>query len=510
MSGSGGASSPSYPDYIEDVHRTMLAGGNTRETKLKYRDLGSSEYLLKIYQDALSKTKSATPYRAKSVYDPYTTENYEPAMLSKLEDLFPYEDKNTKFDSDELSTMLTDTKLVDSIRDTFDFTELHSTLKNVIQEAADTAGTHTDSRIRENKDLVKTLYTQLNPVVEKEVSNILASSVSSINTLVSNSLQEGIGTEVSGELNSMINQALNNASRRVDAAFVKARWGVDRFQNEIDDFVAAYEARTISDFQKSSGRLSTSMGNAGASTSSALARGLVELEEKRLRDVEEYREKIEFELRTRVLDMYNSVPDDTSNYVSMYQSVLADYNSKFNNLVQTNINTYLASMQALFTNLTETQRLEYGKANSDGRGLSNIAAQGTFQDQATRERDRFNFLSYLISNRQKSYENDFKYKQLMLEASRIIYIANKEYYDKSTELLTQHLWWKMDAVARVGNFLGAPGSSVSTPSQMTPTQSVMSGAATGAAIGATTGNPLMVGIGAVAGGVAGGIEANEN
>jgi len=263
--------------------------------------------------------------------------------------------------------------------------------------------------------------------------------------------------------------------------------------------VDSYETNTLYAHQKAVGRLTASMGLTGSNNSSAFAQGIAELEERRLRDIQEYRIKIESELRDKMFSMYQNTGQEMSSAYQAYQIHIADKSTKLINFVQSFLSSYVSNLQTLYSSLDRAHSEQLHSIDNRGGMVAGTAGKSYVEDQATIERNRFSTLVNLINDKTQSFSEELQAKDLLSKVTQMAYIANKEYYDKKAELQYQKLRWDLDTFSYLGNFLGSPGSSVATTNGLTTGQSVMGAAAQGATIGSVGGLPGAA-IGAVIGG----------
>ena len=524
MPGSGGASSPAYPDYIQGIHNIVLRGG-TMDDDSSDADPSATEWglslsvLNRLASGMLFTTQltadagggSVVPIRdemSKYVYDP--TGSKDVSIIEFIRDATKtLAASDTSLTADQIVSFVTDAKDVDSLRDNFDTDTFLNLMYAIIGETYTFAESDNQASLVSNTSNVNTMFDSLKNPIKSDMDNLINSSITDINAALNNVSHESEITDTTDLIGNLTTTILNSVESRIATVMNKMFSINDEYRSDVENMVNSYKAQTLANHSKATGRISASMGQQGSNMSSAFASALSELEVTRNREIQDYRVQIEAEFRDRIFAMYQNTGQEIAAGYQAYQIHLNDRSNKLISFVQSYISGYINNIQTVMSSVQQSHGINMQTSAERARGLVNIAGQSFIQDQATRERDRYNTFAALLNDEKQAFQDKLAGTGLLSEATRMSYVANKEFYDKKAELQYQKLKWDLDTFAYLGNFLGAPGSSVSKTSELTTGQSIMSGAATGAAALAPTGNPIAIGIGAIAGGIGGGFLSNQ-
>ena len=510
MAGGGGASSIGYAKYIQAIHELVMRGGTIDQdgdsVNSSYVEFGITQGLIRKMQDALEATTIRDELDTY-VFDPNqpstTKDGYLRRLTNYSEDMANLaKDGGTQLTSEQLTEFITRATTVDDIKSDFDYDGFRVLLTSVFSDTVAEVRQNSRNSMTDGMSLVSTSFDTLKSRVDSDISTVLTEAITSINGAISTVSNEAEVTATTDLIGSLTTSILNSVDNRVNTVLTKMLNVTLAFESQIDVMVDAYSAQVLSRHQQAAGRLSASMGLKGASTSSSMAVGMANLEEERIRDIQNYRSTVESDLRDKLFSLYQNTGQEISASYQAYQVHLADKSAKLISFVQSFVNSYVSNLQTLYGSLDRTHGVAMSSMDSRNQIVANPIGQASLQDQATEDRNRFSTLVNLLNDKKQSFEEELKTKDMLTKVTQMAYIANKEYYDKKAELQYQNLRWDLDTFAYLGNFLGAPGSSVTKTNELTTGQTVMGAAASGAMIGSVGGVPGAVG-GAIIGGLAG-------
>ena len=516
---SGGGSSIGYADYIMGIHNIVMRGGkmaeNSSDPDPESLNFERDDGLIRKLQVSLD---DETIYDDKEdfIYDPNASRSVPDSTGSKsirtssnlntfLARIEEEVDLSTQLTKEDLETLITNAKDVDSLRDELDTEALNTLLLTLFSSASTNANSATSSSLSKNRFAVTDIFTNLKGQVSTDIDNTITDAIATINNAINTDLEADV-TKVNNLVGSLTTTVVDSISSRVNTTVTRMLNTVAEFNSEITTLVDAYTDQGESKHQKAIGRLTASMGQSGSNMSSALSFGLSNLEEERIRDIQLYRANLELELRDKIFSIYSNAGAELNAAYSAYQTQISNDTAKLTSFVNSYVSGYISNLQSVMGSIQQAHGTNMQVASERGRATTGLVSQATLQDQATRERDRYNTFATLINDKNQSYQDYLALNSLLSQVSQMSYIANKEYYDKLAELKFQDLRWDLDTYAYLGNFLGAPGSSVSKSNDLTTRESVMAGITTGAMVGTVGGISGAVG-GAVVGGILGGVSA---
>ena len=469
------------PTHVQKVHQLLLQGGKITAAG----DLESAEWMIdstKDFSHTLSQLlNKATPWTRHYYYNPEimlnTLSNDARSVYSKEFLTSTITDMRTK--AQELRTLLED----------FSTTDLKDDLLELSAAGREVADAEVLAAFDDFKTKASSALTGLSTSFNTEFSTALTDTFDSVKTKIIEVAESYDADSAASTLNTIASEALSLVEAKVDNLVTKVANITTDFSSQINNRVSAFEDATLAEHQRATARLVSSSGQQGSNFSTGLSMALSSLESERLKMISDYRQKVISDLQDKVLAVYTQ----TDSYLTQgNQALIAQISNRVSPVISM-FGSYLQSLVGMVTSLA--QGMHQGVANSNARasGTERVMTAPYASIKAEKEKAtdvaQLNAFASLVNNKQRSYELELNYRDLLMRASSYVIQAQDNYYNTKAEIYLQDVLWNMDVWMKAGNFLGAPGASIAPTFVPDKKSQTMSAVATGAAIGAAVGGP---------------------
>jgi len=511
-SAGGGGSSAGYPEYIMEIHNSLIRGKVLEVDMWNQYPFVSHTGFMQYLDDALD---GDSPYA--SIANPYIpiTEITDRDTLNK-DILSSFQDNIQNADGTLNDSAIKEawTNILIRVKNNFD-SYLKKELTNVDGSSLSNPGNQISSIMTDASNMADDLiqkagYRSKTDITDK--SNFLANNTinqadnivtNAINRTYSNMLDmtslansdretviASIVSSVRSQAENLINDAITNAVTAIGQAVVT---------NAVD----AYEANSDGRALRNIGRFASGMADIGAANSSAYIQGNAFMESEIVKDVNKFEADLKIEIFKTVLQL------QMTNQTQLMSIEAQVYRDNLNGRIQHFLGTFDQFVKTYLTHFTETMK-QY---------LSTFATYADVDKSAyLTQLTKFFDLHQVKLNYDKAFINqnvkdivalraDLLSKQgqavgMTAEINRITYTALKEYYDKRMDITRLDQEWDLSLWQHAANLLAAPAGGVVTTDKPSQASSVLGGVFSGAAVGAQVGGGVP---GAVAGGVIGGV-----
>ena len=494
MSSGGGSASSGYPTYIENIHKAWLTGninGNLTGLGFAYDS----------FDVQLHSALGSNPYDGKKLsYKGSEDDNIRSYAEQIKNDIL-----NGISEKDLTGKLATFTQIVATYYKQFFKEQFSSNFDSGVDEIFSNISSNIDDLISEadqkafysGSGMYKSIITEVKSQVTNQLDSIISHTTANIPDYFNEAKDNSIDivnsaiSKAKSDASDLINKAINDALTAVGTQIVK-------------DAVTAFEDNSDTRHLKSIGRLSAGMNDIGAGFSSALVNNIALLESERSKEVAKYESDLKLSIFNQIMQLSPTISTGVADIrVKAYQQEVALKTQQFLSMYEQGLRVLMANIDVMRQIIIEyfarfiQAHTQYGNTNLNGF-MSYYSAM-----KQTQQRIMMSMTDRLMANYsgEKAMNSD-AYKT-MIEAERVSYVINKEYYDKYLESSVRKERWGIDVWQNAANLMAAPSGGVVTPDKPTTTASILGSAAMGAAIGAQTKTPWGIAAGALVGGVIG-------
>lgn len=459
-----------------------------------------TESLVSVVETAT--TSGGNPYSGEVAYDPST----ELSTMQTRYDTFDTDVEALAHDTDWEGNIDTAVgKLsVAGLASAEDISSIvTSAISKAIGDAAIVMNNAVSSSISKASSVSSIALPEIDGLVNSIIDDANTDALSYISTGFTDAKSD-VESDTNDIVNSIVTQAQTKATALINMAVSSA---VQASSSEvIQGLRDAFETRKTKSHLRSLGRFSATMADANAVVgNSAFVIGLALLESDFQDELDSFDSENSFKVFSQVLGHFaDSFKTMFSAHLETYiRSILHHVSSVVQlNEIRSRISGDISKDQiALVDSLAGKQ-----SGHTYGEFDSYLKAQVGMDVQFNELKNRFILQESQILAGMLQSQMDFNFKAVSSQAeiSRMGIVSFSEQYVQDLQIDIGDARWDLEAFQYMANLLGSfHGGTVTNPSSVTKTQSVLGGAFAGASIGGSVGGPVGMGIGAAVGAAAG-------